>query len=202
VSSPKIQLYQRCNLSRFSAKDRDANDTVMKADDASLQRLMALAQQGDAAAYRTVLVACQRWLLRYFSGRIVPAQVDDLVQETLASLHSKRASYDPSRPFLPWLAAIARYRWVDQLRRTYRQQEDELHEDLVGADEEESIAARISLDRLLGFLPERQAHVIRLVKIDGHSIAEAALRTGQSEPLVKVNIHRGLKRLAALIESE
>ena len=202
MSSPKIQLYQRCNLSRFSAKDRDANDTVMKADDASLQRLMALAQQGDAAAYRTVLVACQRWLLRYFSGRIVPAQVDDLVQETLASLHSKRASYDPSRPFLPWLAAIARYRWVDQLRRTYRQQEDELHEDLVGADEEESIAARISLDRLLGFLPERQAHVIRLVKIDGHSIAEAALRTGQSEPLVKVNIHRGLKRLAALIESE
>lgn len=175
---------------------------VMKADDASLQRLMALAQQGDAVAYRTVLVACQRWLLRYFSGRIVPAQVDDLVQETLASLHSKRASYDPSRPFLPWLAAIARYRWVDQLRRTYRQQEDELHEDVVGADEEESIAARISLDRLLGFLPERQAQVIRLVKIDGHSITEAALRSGQSEPLVKVNIHRGLKRLAALIESE
>jgi RNA polymerase sigma factor (sigma-70 family) len=199
---PKNAAARLCNLSRFPAKDRDANKVVMKADDASLQRLMALAQQGDAVAYRTVLVACQRWLLRYFSGRIVPAQVDDLVQETLASLHSKRASYDPSRPFLPWLAAIARYRWVDQLRRTYRQQEDELHEDVVGADEEESIAARISLDRLLGFLPERQAHVIRLVKIDGHSITEAALRSGQSEPLVKVNIHRGLKKLAALIESE
>ncbi len=174
----------------------------MKTDEASLQRLMALAQGGDAMAYRTVLLACQRWLMRYFSGRIVPAQVDDLIQETLASLHAKRASYDPSRPFLPWLAAIARYRWVDQLRRTYRQQEDELHEELVGDDEEESIAARISLDRLLGFLPERQAHVIRLVKIDGHSISEAALRTGQSEPLVKVNIHRGLKKLATLIESE
>lgn len=174
----------------------------MKTDEASLQRLMALAQAGDAMAYRTVLVACQRWLQRYFSGRIVPAQVDDLVQETLASLHTKRASYDPSRPFLPWLAAIARYRWVDQLRRTYRHKEDELHDELVGDDDEESIAARISLDRLLGFLPERQAHVIRLVKIDGHSISEAALRSGQSEPLVKVNIHRGLKKLAALIESE
>ena len=174
----------------------------MRMDEASLQRLMALAQQGDAMAYRSVLVSCQHWLLRYYSGRILPAQVDDLVQDTLASLHAKRASYDASRPFLPWLAAIARYRWVDQLRRIYRAKEDELHEDLIGDSEEESIAARISLDRLLDLIPERQAHVIRLVKIDGHSVAEAALRSGQSEPLVKVNIHRGLKKLSALIESE
>lgn len=174
----------------------------MKTDEASLQRLMALAQAGDATAYRTVLTACQRWLERYFSGRIVATQVDDLVQDTLASLHAKRASYDSARPFLPWLAAIARYRWVDQLRRTYRVKEDELHDEMVGDSEEESIAARISIDRLLGFLPERQAHVIRLVKIDGHSVAEAALRSGQSEPLVKVNIHRGLRKLATLIESE
>ncbi|MGB5075946.1 MAG: RNA polymerase subunit sigma-24, partial [Sphingorhabdus sp.] len=34
------------------------------------------------------------------------------------------------------------------------------------------------------------------------SIAEACAKCGQSEPLVKVNIHRGLKRLVALIESE
>ena len=32
------------------------------------------------------------------------------------------------------------------------------------------------------------------------SIAEAAERTGQSESLVKVNIHRGLKKLSALVE--
>ena len=174
----------------------------MKTDEASLQRLMALAQQGDGMAYRTVLIACQRWLLRYFTGRIVAAQVDDLVQETLSSLHAKRASYDSTRPFLPWLAAIARYRWVDQLRRTYRAKEEELHDELMGDSDEDAIAARISLDRLLDLLPDRQAHVIRLVKIDGHSVAEAAMRSGQSEPLVKVNIHRGLKKLAALIESE
>lgn len=174
----------------------------MKTDEASLQQLMALAQKGDASAYRAVLIACQRWLVRFFSGRIAPAQVDDLVQETLASLHTKRASYDPTRPFLPWLAAIARYRWVDQLRRTYRAREEELNDQIAGAGEEESIAAKISLDRLLGLLPDRQAKVIRLVKIDGHTVAEAALRSGQSEPLVKVNIHRGLKKLAALIESE
>lgn len=174
----------------------------MTPDDTSLARLMGLAQRGDAEAYRTVLTACKRWLVRYFTGRIAPGQVDDLVQETLVSLHTKRASFDASRPFLPWLAAIARYRWVDQLRRTYRAKEDELDPSLAGDDEEESMTARISLDRLLSFLPERQARVIQLVKIDGHSVADAAVQTGQSEPLVKVNIHRGLKKLAELIESE
>jgi RNA polymerase sigma-70 factor (ECF subfamily) len=40
------------------------------------------------------------------------------------------------------------------------------------------------------------------VKLDGRSIAEAADRCGISESGVKVNIHRGLKTLAALIARE
>ncbi len=163
---------------------------------------MLLAQGGDADAYRAVLTVSSKWLARYFSGRIMPTQIDDLVQDTLLSVHHKRASFDPSRPFLPWLAAIARYRWVDQLRKTYRANEAELDEGHAAFEDDGELTARISLDRLFAHLPERQAHVIRLVKIDGHSVAEAAARTGQSEPLVKVNIHRGLKKLAALIESE
>lgn len=174
----------------------------MVVNDASLARLMAMVQQGDKLAYVTLLGECQIWLARYFSKRIAPAAVDDLVQETLISLHRKRATYEPSRPFLPWLAAIARYRWVDQLRKTYRADETELGNELGVASEESGIVARISIDRLLAQLPAKQADVIRLVKIDGLSIGEAALRTGQSEPLVKVNIHRGLKRLAALVEKE
>jgi RNA polymerase sigma factor (sigma-70 family) len=174
----------------------------MVVNDASLARLMAMVQQGDKLAYVTLLGECQIWLARYFSKRIAPAAVDDLVQETLISLHRKRATYEPSRPFLPWLAAIARYRWVDQLRKTYRADETELGNELGVPSEESGIVARISIDRLLAQLPAKQADVIRLVKIDGLSIGEAALRTGQSEPLVKVNIHRGLKRLAALVEKE
>lgn len=174
----------------------------MTPDDNSLSRLMALAQGGDGAAYRTVLGECQRWLVRYYRGRIVPHHIDDLVQDTLVSLHNKRASYDATRPFLPWLAAIARYRWVDHLRRTYRANETDLDDQLTADPVSGDITARISLARLLEHIPERQAHAIRLVKIDGYSVAEAALRTGQSEPLIKVNIHRGLKKLAALCEKE
>jgi RNA polymerase sigma factor (sigma-70 family) len=174
----------------------------MKADDTTLSRLMGLAQQGDSAAYRLVLEASRDWLKRFYARRIAPSAVDDLVQEVLVSLHTKRASYDPTRPYLPWLAAIARYRWIDALRRTYRAAEAPmLSEPATEADAEE-LAARISLDRLLAFLPAGQVAAIRAVKIEGLSIAEAAQRCGQSEPLVKVNIHRGLRRLAALVESE
>ncbi len=181
---------------------RSAKPAKLKTDDQTLARLMALAQKGDTDAYRTVLTTCQHWLARYFARRIAPSAVDDLIQDTLASIHAKRASYDPARPFLPWLAAIARYRWVDQLRRSYRADETELT-DIFGVEpEDEAVMARISIARMLARLSEGQAQAIRLVKIDGLSIAEAAARSGQSEPLVKVNIHRGLRKLAAMIESE
>ena len=174
----------------------------MRADEATLARLMALSQAGDKQAYAALLESCQRWLRGYYSRRIAPSSLDDLVQETLIALHNKRASWDPTRPFLPWLAAIARYRWVDHLRRLYRAETRELNEELHGTDDEPAIAARISIDRLLGLLPPAQERAIALVKIEGLSIAEASEMTGQSESLVKVNIHRGLKKLALLIEKE
>lgn len=174
----------------------------MRISDTFLVGLMAKAQSGDAAAYRSVLDASQIWLRRFFSQRIAPEEVDDLVQETLVSVHRKRATYDPSRPFLPWLAAIARYRWIDRLRQTYRAATTALSDDLSVESHDEVVAAQVSIDRLLALLNPAQNEAITLVRIEGLSIAEAAQRTGQSESLVKVNIHRGLKKLAALVESE
>lgn len=174
----------------------------MIADDATLARLMANAQQGDRESYAVLLRESATWLRRYFARRVAPAMLDDLVQETLISLHRKLSSYEPDRPFVPWLAAIARYRWVDQLRRIYRAAEVSPADELPAASDEDALSARLSLDRLFAYLPERQARVIRMVRIDGCSIAEAALATGQSQSLVKVNIHRGLKKLALMVERE
>jgi RNA polymerase sigma-70 factor (ECF subfamily) len=174
----------------------------MRADEISLARLAALSQRGDRAAYATFLAECQQWLARYFVRKVGAEYRDDLVQETLISVHAKLASYDPARPILPWLAAIARYRWVDQLRRFYKANGTvDVVEDLPDIDNPESeVGARISLDRLFAHLPEGQVQAIELVKIEGLTVAEAASASGQSESLVKVNIHRGLKKLAALIE--
>lgn len=173
----------------------------MRADGATLGRLMADAQRGDRRAYALLLTECASWLKRFYGRRVPPSQIDDLVQETLMSVHGKRATYDPARPFLPWLAAIARYRWVDQLRRSYRRNEVEIDSDLAALqDDEADVVARMSLDGLLAHLPAAQARAIELVKIEGLTIAEASRATGQSEPLVKVNIHRGLRKLALIVE--
>ena len=174
----------------------------MIAREESMRDLMRLAQSGDKQAYAVLLEQSGRWLSRFFAHKIAADAVDDLVQDTLISLHRKRASYDPERPFLPWLAAIARYRWVDRLRQTYRHAADELLDQHSEGSHEDVVGAKISIDRLLHQLPQPQALAIRLVKIDGLSISEACAKSGQSEPLVKVNIHRGLKKLATLIESE
>ncbi|TPE58444.1 sigma-70 family RNA polymerase sigma factor [Sandaracinobacter neustonicus] len=173
----------------------------MRADGVTLGRLMAEAQRGDRRAYAQLLQECAGWLKRFYGRRVPPCQIDDLIQETLMSVHGKRATYDPARPFLPWLAAIARYRWVDQLRRSYRRNEVEIDSDMAALqDDEADVVARMSLDGLLAHLPPAQARAIELVKIEGLSIAEASRATGQSEPLVKVNIHRGLRKLSLIVE--
>lgn len=172
----------------------------MIADEATMARLMAMSQRGDRRAYSTLLTECQLWLKRYYSRRIVPHHLDDLVQDTLLSLHRKLASYDPARPFLPWLAAIARYRWVDHLRKVYKADEVEFDEGFAADNPEPAIAARISIERMFAYLSPAQAQVIELVKIEGLTVAEAAKACGQGESLVKVNIHRGLKKLTAMIE--
>ncbi|MFN4020176.1 MAG: sigma-70 family RNA polymerase sigma factor [Erythrobacter sp.] len=173
----------------------------MLVDEATFARLMAAMQQGDSAAANVLLTEAGMWLERYFRRRVPPGHIDDLVQEVLIALHTKRASWDPARPFLPWLAAIARYRWVDHLRRAYREAGEHLDDNSGAQDSDEDVVlARVSLDRLIAQLPSGQAQAIELVKIEGLSIEEASQRSGQSASLVKVNIHRGLKKLAALVE--
>lgn len=174
----------------------------MIADEATLTRLAGLAQRGDRLAYAALLTSCRDWLLRYFRRRVPPEQIEDLVQDTLLSLHRKLASYNSARPVMPWLVAIARYRFVDHLRLAYRSAANApFDEDLaIAHDDEPALTARLSLDRLFEALPDAQCRAIELVKIEGLSISEASASTGQSESLIKVNIHRGLKRLAALIE--
>jgi len=174
----------------------------MKYDDQSLARLMALSQAGDGRAHEAVLVACQGWLRGFYARKIGADHAEELVQETLLAVHNKRASYDPDRPFIPWLAAIARYRWVDRLRQIYRQKSDIHAHEVEAIDPESSFFARFSLDRLLDHLTDGQRVAITLVKIDGLTITAASEQSGQSVSLVKMNIHRGMRRLSSLVEED
>ena len=160
------------------------------------RELMLAAQRGDAAAYRRLLVEAGAWLQRYYSRRLPTSMVDDAAQEVLLSLHTKRHTYDPSKPFGPWLAAIARYKWIDRLRAMKDAPTEELDEEIAVRDHGEAVQSARVLETLLATLKPAQANAIRLVKLEGLSIKEAAERLGQTMALVKVNIHRGLRQLS------
>jgi RNA polymerase sigma-70 factor (ECF subfamily) len=162
--------------------------------------MMAAGQRGEAAPYRRLLGELRPWLLRYFARRLPPAAVEDAVQDTLIAIHSKRHTFEPGRPFGPWLAGIARYKWIDALRSASRHAADELPETLSVGGHESAVTSALALETLMATLKPAQADVIRLVKLNGLSIEEAAAQTGQSASLVKVNIHRGLGRLTKIIE--
>lgn len=164
--------------------------------------LMQSAQSGDRQAYNTLLTSLNGWLHAYFAVLARPADIDDLVQETLIAIHTKRHTYNPQYPFMPWLKTIARHKWIDRIRNLVRQAEVEIPDSLTLNAAVDAVTARQDVSKLLASLPDKQARVIRLVRIDGLSMEEAAQKSGQSVAAVKVNIHRGLKRLMNAVQEQ
>ncbi|MBR1124876.1 sigma-70 family RNA polymerase sigma factor [Bradyrhizobium lablabi] len=160
---------------------------------------MAAAQAGNSQAYEQLLRELDAWLRRFYARRLPNAAADDARQDALLAVHAKRHTYAPSRAFGAWVMAIARYKWIDHIRNASRNAALALDDEIAVEDHGEPAINAAAVDELLGQLNPAQASVIRLVKLKGLSVARASGATGQSVALVKVNIHRGLKKLAALV---
>ncbi|HYP85804.1 sigma-70 family RNA polymerase sigma factor [Variovorax sp.] len=171
--------------------------------EAALRVLFLRGQGGDAAAYEAFLRQLSRHLRSYLARRLFgwPDDVEDLVQECLLAMHNQRHTYDSDQPLTAWVHAIARYKMIDLLRA--KSVRESLHDPLDDAQElfadstTEARDAQRDLQSLLETLPERQRLPIVHTKLEGLSVSETAQRIGMSESAVKVNVHRGLKALAA-----
>jgi RNA polymerase sigma-70 factor (ECF subfamily) len=163
--------------------------------------LMVAAVAGDGAAYRMLLTELAPHLRAYFARRLARGpDAEDLVQETLIAIHTRKLSYDSSQPFTAWLHAIARYKLIDHFRRSGARPTVALENADSVTDEsslQASEAAR-DVEKLLAALPESRRALLRTVKLEGRSTAEAAAAHGLSESAVKVGIHRALKALSKL----
>lgn len=166
---------------------------------------MDRAQRGDQQAYASLLVLATgavKRMVRQKWGNV--AWIDDAVQETLLSVHRARHTFDPARPFAPWLYAIAHNRMIDVARRERRigdreQATDVLPETAIGAS---ASGADIDVDRVyaaLAALPDRQREVIVGMKFGDESVREVGTRLGMSDSAVKVTAHRGYKVLRRLL---
>jgi RNA polymerase sigma-70 factor, ECF subfamily len=179
----------------------------MSSIEGELKGLMMAALRGDEPAYREVLGRLSGYLRGYYKTRLTQAgrsagDAEDLVQETLMALHVRRHTYDPEQPFTPWLYAIARYKLIDYLRRTRASAANTSMEDakeIIAQDDQAASESSLDLDNLLERLRPKIRTAIRYVKLDGLSVAEAASRARMSESAVKVNVHRGMKALSAMI---
>ena len=174
------------------------------ADPDDLSLLMRQARQGDAAAYRRLLVEVAAWLRGVVRRGLVSAgrgigDSEDIVQETLLAMHLKRHTWDETQPLGPWLRAIARYKLVDHLRR--RGFHDHLdiddYADSPEAAVETDAAAGIDSRQMLATLPERQRQVVEAMSLEGRQAADVARGLGMSEGAVRVMLHRALRSLAA-----
>ena len=193
----------RPSVSGFGVRPRQTARTAVQPENwdrrsERWRRLMIAAQAGERQPYEQLLRELDVWLQRYYARRLPRPAAEDAAQETLLAIHARRHTYQPSRSFVAWVMAIARYKWIDRLRDASRFVAVSLDDEMPVGDHGEAASSAAALDNLLGRLKPAQASVIRLVKLKGLSIARASGATGQSAALVKVNIHRGLKKMAAL----
>ena len=167
---------------------------------------MVAAQAGDRAAYETLLRDCIPFIQRVARAQGVPSDfVDDVVQETLLTIHQARQTYDPSRSFTAWLRTIAQRRAIDGLRRGGRTRKREIHKPLAyqsyadpGGDPEQAafqIGHAEVLNSAIGKLPTRQREAVEHLALQGQSLTQAATATGRSTGSLRVNWHRALKTL-------
>ena len=171
--------------------------------EAELRDLMGRGLDGDRAAWRALLIAMRDALTPFYRKRLggCPADTDDLVQECLIALHTKRATFDRSASFTAWAYAIARYKLIDYLRRRGRTPSAPLEgaASLFAEHTVEDGAIRRDVSKLLAILPPRQRRLIEDVRIGGYTFAEAAARNGLTEGAAKVSVHRSMKVLASSV---
>jgi RNA polymerase sigma-70 factor (ECF subfamily) len=168
--------------------------------------LMARAQDGDGAAYRRLLEDLAPYLRSLAARRHRdPSDIEDAVQDILLTVHAIRQTYDPARPFGPWLLAIAKRRLVDRLRRQGRRKLQEAalaaEHDIHGGDVSgpDDTADHHNLDAAIERLPPGQKQAIRLLKLKEMPLNEAAAASGMSVASLKVATHRAIARLREMM---
>jgi RNA polymerase sigma-70 factor (ECF subfamily) len=171
--------------------------------------LMARAQAGDSNSYRRLLTEISPYLRSLVAARHRDRRdVEDTVQDILLTVHAVRQTYDPARPFGPWLVAIAQRRIVDHLRKRGRHAGretvlDEDHETFAepAANIEVDILDRRELHAAIESLPAGQRQAIKLLKLEEMSLKEASEATGTSATALKVATHRALTSLRKMLTS-
>jgi len=181
--------------------------------EARLAALMRSAQGGNADAYTALmqeLAGRVRRIVRHRRTFLEEADVEDIVQDVLLSVHAVRATYDVTRPFIPWLLAITRNRLADAARRYARHGAREVVvDDLDVTFFSHSTNTMTTtygdpdaLREAIAELPSGQRSAIELLKLQEMSLKEAAAARGTSVGALKVATHRAMDALRRKLKKD
>ena len=182
-------------------------------DGQALAALMQAAQGGDTQAYVLLLKEITprlRQIVRAQRRFLKIEDIEDLVQDILLSLHAVRATYDPRRPFMPWLMAITRHRLADGARRYTRRAAHEVQVEnmpVTFSDEGANIDSGgyrdpEALRHAIRALPPGQRDAIEMLKLREMSLKEAAAARGTSIGALKLSVHRAIATLRKALIKE
>lgn len=166
---------------------------------------MRAANRGDSVAYRQLLEAITpvlRTVVRARGTALGPEAREDVLQEVLLAIHTKRHTWHEDAPLRPWLYAIARHKVVDAFRARGRRVElsiDDFAEGLPAAEGPDPMDGR-DMEKVLSELEPRAAEIVRAFGLKGETTTETAARLDMSEAAVRVALHRALKAIARLRE--
>ena len=186
-----------------------ANPADQAAREEQWRLWMQSAQDGDKTAYadllREIAVPLRRMVQRRFAGT---QDVEDIVQEILISIHTVRHTYDPARPFGPWLMTIASRRIVDATRRSYARSAHETTVDVMPEtfltdetkSDQDASDDQAEVRRALDGLSPGHRQAVELTKLQGLSLQEASEVSGKSVASLKVSVHRAMKEMRRVLE--
>jgi RNA polymerase sigma-70 factor (ECF subfamily) len=181
----------------------------VQGDDAELTAAVRAAQEGDECAFRTVYRAVHPRLLGYVRTLVHDTDAEDVTSEAWLQIARdlQRFSGDADR-FRGWAARIARNRALDHLRMRGRRpasggDETELLTLPDGADTADEALEALGTDRtmaLVARLPRDQAEAVILRVVVGLDAKSTAEVLGKRSGAVRTAAHRGLRRLAELLD--
>jgi len=181
---------------------------MQESDEHRWSLLMVSAQAGNESDYRQLLKELAEVISKFLWSRFGHHHfIEDCVQESLIGIHQARHTYDPKRPFRPWLFAIVRNKAIDFLRKNRTMVKAHEHfqreQEILSQPSSQSVSlCEITEGRLLESLSIQHREVLVLTKIIGFSIAETAERLGISESAVKVRVHRAVRKLQQQLERD
>jgi RNA polymerase sigma-70 factor (ECF subfamily) len=169
-------------------------------------RLVARVLDGDTRAFATLVdrhaAACLRYATRYLGDE---QDAEEAVQDGLLRAYRALGTYEPGRPFRPWLLTIITNRCRTTLLHRGRRDRRFVHDERAvlstpaptdasdgGAQQEAIVRALARLDP-----SQREAFLLRHVEQLGYD--EMAAVTGAGVSALKMRVKRACERLRTLL---